>query len=222
MCWSARWAVRADQGQSAVQCPTERSGVTASLGQDEAALEACEDGSSEPVGIGVGSKFPRVDHGGEAVTYRGLPTVETRRKHHADVIVAFAELTEKVGDWTASPPTELHLELDEGVCPSHQSVPRAELGEEVTLALEDGFIGGVGHRPHQVGLVVKVVVELAARCRRAGTDLIQAGPESAMFGHHLGRRGDDALSGLAAPLGGRLESHSPKYLVCGLDSPVVT
>ena len=201
--------MRADQGQSAVQGPTKNLGITACLGENQTALEAGQGGSGEPVGIGVAPKLASVDHGHETVSDRGLPTVEARRKHNSGVVVAFAQLTEKVSDRTASTPTELHLEFDEGVRPSHQTIPRVEPGKEVTLAIEDGFIGGVGHRPHQVGLVVEVVVKLAARCGGAGTDLIQAGPESALLGHHLGGGGNNALSGLASPLSGRLESHGP-------------
>jgi hypothetical protein len=134
---------------------------------------------------------------------RSKPEASTTRS----VVVAFAQLTNEVGDRTASTPTALHLEFDEGVRPPHQAIPGVEAGEEVTLAIEDAVVGGFGHSAQQVGLVVEVVVELAARCGGPGTDLIQAGPERALLGHDLGGRGHDALSGLASPLGGRLRSH---------------
>ena len=105
-----------------------------------------------------------------------FPAVEPGGEHDSDVVVVLAELAEEVGDRAAPLPVALDLEGDEGVGPAHQSVPGAEAGEQVLLAVEHDVVGGLGHRFEQVVLVVEVVVELAARRRRPGADLVQARP----------------------------------------------
>jgi peroxiredoxin len=185
-------------------------------------LDAGQGEGSEPVDVGLEAKLASVDHGGEAGADVRFPAIEAGSKHSSDVVVAFAKLTDKVGDGTASPRTALLLQLDEGVRPSDQAVPGAETGEQGALSVEDSLIGGLSHSPQQIGLVVEVVVELAARCSGALTDLIQAGPDGTFLGHHIGSSGDDAPSGLASPLGGGPNCHDLKYPASGLDSPIWT
>jgi hypothetical protein len=59
--------------------------------------------------------------GSEALTDTGLPTVETGCQHNAGVIVAFADLSEEVGNRASATPTEPLLKLDECVRPPHQA-----------------------------------------------------------------------------------------------------
>src|SRR5580658_5458860 len=111
-----------------------------------------------------------------------LPAVEARGEHGAGTVIAFAELADEVGDGATSPPAPLMLQLDEGVGPALQAGPAAETGEQGALAFEDAVVGGLGHGAEQVGLVVEVVVELAARRRGALPDIVQAGPGGSFFG----------------------------------------
>jgi hypothetical protein len=54
------------------------------------------------------------------------------------------------------------------------------------LAIEDGVVGGFGHGPQEVGLVVEVAVKLAARRRGSRADVVQAGPQGTLLGHNVG------------------------------------
>ena len=140
-------------------------------------------------------------------SHRSNPDAST----DADTVITLTELAEEVGDRAASPAATHFLEGHECVGPSNQSVPGVEVGEEVALAVENGVVGGIGDGQQQVVLVIEVVVELAARGRRPGADLIQARPERPLLGHHLGCRGHDACAGLASPVGARHRSHGPQY-----------
>ena len=88
----------------------------------------------------------------------------------------FAELTDEVPDGTASTPTVLFLEPDQGVHPLSQALPGAEFSKQLSLAAEDRVVSRFGNSAKQVGLVVEVVVELAARRCGASADLIQLAP----------------------------------------------
>jgi hypothetical protein len=69
----------------------------------------------------------------------------------------------------------LLLESNEGVGPADQTIPGAKAGKQLLLAAQHRVVGGLGYCLEQVILVGKVVVELAARRRRPGPDVVQAG-----------------------------------------------
>ena len=52
----------------------------------------------------------------------------------------FAELTDEVPDGTASTPTVLLLEPDQGVHPLSQALPGAEFSKQLSLATEDRVV----------------------------------------------------------------------------------
>src|SRR5271154_3431732 len=116
----------------------------------------------------------------------------------------FAELNDEVPDGTASTPTVLFLEPDQGVHPLSQALPGAQFSKQLSLATQDRVVSRFGNSAKQVGLVVEVVVELAARRCGASADLIQARPDRAFLSHEVCRRLHDSLSGPASPLGSRL------------------
>ena len=159
---SARQAEGVDEGEGAIEGLAERLGVASGLGEDKAALEAGQGGGGEPVDVDVGLELAGGHHGGQTGADLGLPAVESRGEHDAEVVVAFAQLTNEVGDGTASTPAALPLVLDHGVSPPREASPGVEAGEQRTLGVEDVVVGGFGHGAQQVGLVLEVVVELAA------------------------------------------------------------
>ena len=112
--------------------------------------------------------------------------------------MVLAELAEEVGDRASPLASVLFLEGHEGVGPADHAVPGAEAGEEFLLSAEHDVVGGLGDGFEQVVLVVEVVVELAARRRRPGPDVVQAGRGRPFLGDDLAGCGDDALRGLTA------------------------
>jgi len=82
-------------------------GVAAGLGKEQAALQAGQGGGCEPFDVGPRSELARSDHAGEASADAFLPTVEAGGEHGPNVVVAFTELADEVGDGTASPPPAL-------------------------------------------------------------------------------------------------------------------
>jgi hypothetical protein len=201
--------VAPDQRESAVESTAQRERISARLGENEATLDTGKSRGGEPRGVCIRPELAGLDHGRDAGADTRLPTVEPRSEHGPDAVVTLTELAEEIGNRAASLTAPLLLQGNKRVGPLDQSIPGVEAVKEVALAVENDAVGGFGDRQQKVVLIVEVVVELATRGRGPGTNLVQARPERPLLGDHLGRRGHDALTGKASPVGAWLRSHCP-------------
>src|ERR671918_41516 len=177
-------------------------------------------GTRERGRVGVLAELAAGLHAGEAFAEVGFPALEAGGDRCPRLRVVLGELAGEGADRAPTACLPVDLQLDERVEPAFDSGPGVEPPEQVTLDVQHCVRGDVDDGVHEVVAVVEVVIELAAACARPGSDVVEAHPGGALFGHELRRRLKDALPCRAAPFCGRCLRHKKEFSRFGLDSPL--